>query len=197
MVTTNKPLYQASDAIFDPRLLGIWSVPAEAGQAGVLIIARGEGKSYRFTSVPDSGGSSGMPDKMDLVRLGKYEYLFWQGPQSNGTTLFPAYRLRVSGRELHMSLLNEPQFLQELKDHPGMLSYTEQPVNDLRLGATEPSSDTRPGAASQPTTLPSAMNVVLTDQPEKIRRLLILHQDDPNWFIEVLVLHRLTPHARR
>ena len=38
---------------------------------------------------------------------------------------------------------------------------------------------------------------LLSDDPEKIRRLLIQHQDDPNWFAEVLVLHRLTPPVRR
>jgi hypothetical protein len=196
LVATDKPLYQASETSFDPQLLGIWSVPAEAGKPSVLIIARGDGKSYRFTSVPDSGGSSGTPDEMDLVRLGKYEYFFCKVPQVSGTVLFPAYRVRVSGREMHMSLLNGPQFLQELKDHPGMLTYTEQPVRYPRP-ATEPSSETRPIAASQPTTWPSATNVVLTDPPEKIRRLLIQHEDDPNWFAEVLVLHRLTPPMRR
>lgn len=196
MVATEKPLYQASDTTFDPQLLGIWSVPAEAGQPGVLIIAPGKGKSYRFTSVPDSGGSSA-PDEMDLVRLGKYEYFFWHAPQLGGTVLFPAYRVKVSGREMHMSLLNEPQFVQELRDHPGVLAYTEEPVRYLQSAATQPGAATRPAAGSQPTTWPAATNIMLTDRPEKIRRSLIEHEDDSNWFAEVLVLHRLTPPVRR
>lgn len=198
LVATDKPLYEARETVFDPQLLGIWSVSDANGQPAVLIIARGDGKEYRFSSLPlQPAGSSGDSAEMDLVRLGKYEYYFLKAPEFSGTVLFPAYRVRVTGREMRISLLNEPQFVEELKRHLGMLAYTEQPVAALRPAEGQPAPTTRPVAASQPTTWPAATNVVLTDRPEKIRQLLIQHEDDPNWFAEVLVLHRLTPPVRR
>jgi hypothetical protein len=198
VVATEKPLYDARETVFDPQLLGIWSVPNANGEPGILIIARGPAKEYRFSSMPlQPAGSSSNSADMNLVRLGKYEYFFLKAPQFSGTLLFPAYRVRVIGREMRISLLNEPQFAEELKRYPGMLAYTEQPLETLRPVETQPSATTRPVAASQPTTRPTATNVVLTDRPEKIRRLLIQHEEDPNWFAEILVLHRLTPPVRQ
>jgi hypothetical protein len=196
-VATDKPLYGRQETVFDPQLLGIWAAPGSASQpGGILIIARGEGNRYRLSSSPMYSGNSSDRVEVDLVRLRKYEYLFFNMPEYPGTVLFPAYRVHVAGREMRLSLLNQPQFVKQLKDHPGMLTYTEQ-TEDLLRPATTQSSATRPVAASQPTTWPAIDNVVLTDEPEKIRKLLIEHQDDPNWFAEVLVLHRMTPAVRR
>lgn len=198
LVATDKPLYSAQEKVFDPQLLGVWTAPASAGQAGgVLIIARGEGNRYQFSSWPMPSGSSSDRVDMDLVRLGKYEYLFLNLPGYDGTLIFPAYRVRVVGREMRISILNQPQFLQELKDHPGMLSYTARTAGLLEPATSQPTSATRVAAASQPTTWPAIENVVLTDEPQKICKLLIEHEDDPNWFADIGVLYRMTLPVRR
>lgn len=197
LVSTDKPLYRAQEVVIDPQLLGIWATPSSADHPGeVVIFARGDGNRYRISALPDQTNDPMSRIEMDLVRLGKYEYLFFGLPNSTGTLLFPAYRVRVVGREMRMSLLNEPQFVEELKNHPGMLTYTAQTVG-LPMPATQPSGKARPVATSQPTTYPVTTNVVLTDDPAKIRHLLIQHEDDPNWFAEVLVLHRMTPAVPR
>lgn len=197
-VATDKPLYRQQEKVFDPKLLGIWAAPASADQPGcVVVIARGEGDQYEFSSWPMASADSSDRLDMDLVPLGKYEYLFPHAPDCSGTVIFPAYRVRVVGRDMRISLLNQPQFVQELKNHPGMLNYTEQTTDLLRPATTQPSATTRRVASSQPTTWPTIDNVVLTDAPEKIRSLLIQHEDDPNWFAEVLVFHRMTPAVRQ
>lgn len=197
-VATEKPLYGPRETIFDPRLLGIWVSPADADHPKeVVIFARGQGNRYRVSDASDQTADPSSRIEMDLVRLGRYEYLFSDLPDSTGTMLFPAYRVRVAGTEMRLSILNEPQFVEELQKHPGMLRYNAQPVNApiwsvSQSGATQPVSGT-----TRPTTSPAMMNVVLTDEPEKIRRLLIEHEDDPQWFSEALVLHRITPPVRQ
>lgn len=198
LVATDKPLYSRQETVFDPQLVGVWAAPASAQQPGeVLIIARGDGNRYEFSSWPMQSQNLSSRVDIDLVRLGKYEYLFVNVPGYDGTLVFPAYRVRVAGREMRISVLNQPQFVQELKDHPGMLKYTAQPAALLGPVATQPASTTQAASTSQPTTGPAIENVVLTDEPAKIRKLLIEHEDDPNWFSEVAVMYRMTPAVRR
>lgn len=197
LVTTDKPLYRPSETIFDPQLLGIWACPKTPGSpTDILVIVRGQGRRYQLSSVPMQPSDPSSRIEMDLIRLGKYEYLFMDLPGCTGTLLFPAYRVRVSGRELRMSLLNEPQFVEELRKDPSLLQHTEQTTGLLAAATTQPVGTARPSATSQPTTWPVVTNIVLTDTPEKIRELLVRHEDDLNWFAEVLVLQRLTHAAR-
>ena len=200
--STREPIYDpAKEGIFDTRLIGTWSWTGAWGfPEGTIEFIRGPDKSYlvRITDLTlpennetESGNRSakagGLP--MDLIRLGKYGYLFVRSNEpETGTLLFPSYRVEFTyrGRELCLRLLNTFASERFLETHPDVLRFEETPLSRSLHSTTRMANETRPAE-----TWPRSKDLILTDSPAKIRRFLIRHQDDRNWVFEPWVLHRL------
>jgi hypothetical protein len=100
------------------------------------------------------------------------------------------------GNELHLSLLNTFYIGHFLQTHPDILSYEEapgffgRPAPSIQPATQAANPANRP--ATEPSTQPTAANLILTDDPAKIRRFLIRHQDDRIWFWKPWILYRTT-----
>jgi hypothetical protein len=185
LVVTEQPIYDMHrDSIVDPTLPGIWSGKTQDENL-VLVIARGEGKRYRLLLPTTQPTLQPVSEEADLIRLGNYEYLFPVVPGSDsGTLLFASLRVKVHGREMRLSMVNGPEMMHDLELHPELLEHRLVPAGPPVMTSVDASGTTRP------TTQPMFSNLVLTAAPEKIRRELIRHEDDPHWFTEIVVLKR-------
>lgn len=175
VIGSDKPIYDRSrDTTFDPQLIGHWHL-------GELRIERGVGKSYRLIS-PATQPSDRLVDwNCDLVRMGKYRYLFpvSDDPRFSGTLLFPVYRVETDADSLRLRLLNVAMAAKVLRENPDELRHRQVPVQGIYKVVGPP---TQPA-----TTEPVFVNIVLTDEPDRIRQFLIRHQDDEGWFAEETV----------
>src|SRR5689334_17819165 len=201
-VATREPIYDpAREGIFDQRLIGKWSWTGGWGfPEGEIEFVRGPGKSYFIKDVTprqesetqsESDTVKSEPVPMDLIRLGKYRYLFFRSKDPEiGTVLFPSYRVEFMfhGQELRLRLLNTIAIGRFLQEHRDALKFEESEPWSGFLHPTTSESQTRPAE-----TRPTPTNLILTDTPAKIRRFLIRHQDDRNWVFEPWVLHRGDP----
>lgn len=185
-IRTKQPIYNpAKDLAHDDRLVGKWVwIGAMGLPEGALQISQ-QGKSYMLR-VGDPQTGSPHDWTVDLVRLGRLRYLFFRS-DGGGTQLLPAYRVEFAdrGHELRLSLLNTLYIGHFLQTHPDILRYEEAPGF-----FTTPRSVTRP--TTEPSTRPTPANLILTDDPAKIRQFLIQHQDDQNWFWKPWILYRTT-----
>jgi hypothetical protein len=185
LVITEQPIYDTRrDAIVDPRLPGIWSGNNQDGNL-VLVIARSEGKRYRLLLPTTQPTLPPVSEEAELIRLGSYEYLFPVVPGSDsGTLLIASVRVKVHGKEMRLSMVNGPEMMHDLELHPELLEHRLVPAGPPLMTSVDASGITRP------TTQPMFSNMVLIATPEKIRRELIRHEDDPHWFTEILILKR-------
>lgn len=175
VIASDKPIYDRSrDTTFDPQLVGHWHL-------GELRIARGVGKSYRLISPATQPSDRPQEWTCDLVRIGKYQYLFpvSDDPRFSGTVLFPVYRVEADAHSLRLRLLNAAMAAKVLCEKPDELRHRKVPAGGLYKVVGPP---TQPA-----TTEPVFVNIVLTDEPERIRQFLIRHQDDEDWFAEEMV----------
>ena len=185
-IGTKQPIYDpVKDFAHDDRLVGKWLwIGAMGFPEGALEIRR-QDKSY-LLRIGDPQTDSPHDWTVDLVPLGRNRYVFFRS-ESGGTQLLPAYRVEFAdgGSELHLSLLNTFYIGHFLQTHLGMLQYEEAPS----FFTTQPST-TQP--VTEPSTEPMPANLILTDNPAKIRQFLIRHQDDANWFFKPWILYRTT-----
>ena len=146
-------------------------------------------KRYRIQEIKPPPPSDTVDLQWDLIRLGKYEYLFPAMPKnSEGTVLSMGFRLRLTRDRLQLAMLNQPAVLDDLQRNPALLPHEFEPVPGWpkTVSATQP-------ATTFPTTGPATVNVVLTGDANEIRRELISHQDDPRWYVEMATLCRAGP----
>lgn len=190
VVLTRQPIYQPADRIIDPSLAGTWTAPSTDGGADVTIrFVPTPCKRYRIQQIKPAPPSDTVDLEWDLVRLGKYEYLFPAMPKnSEGTVLSMGFRLRFTQDQLQLAMLSQPAVLEDLQRNPGLLphEFNSVPSWPKTVSATQP-------ATTLPTTGPAIVNVVLTGDAKEIRRELVNHQDDPRWYVEVITLRRARP----
>jgi hypothetical protein len=185
MIATSEPLYDAKrDVIFDPRLVGLWG---NADQ--VLRISAAADHGYELTQSdvrPAAGGQQEQQQavRAELVKIGRYRYLFLCPPDLKGTLLFPCFRVDFPGGRLRLQMLNVAMIAEFLDHHPGVLRYEKTPSPLLANGN---------GPATQPVVKPELNNLLITDEPLKVRRFLEVHEDDPGFVCEPLILDDLFP----
>jgi hypothetical protein len=203
-IATRQPLYDpAKDTVLDRRLAGTWY-----SQQMVWEIVQWRGGFWMRDVTPGCDDHPvSEPWPVDVVRMGKHEFLIQTMPpfksiEGIGTMLFPCWRLdfRDDGNTLRLSLLNTVALAEFAQDHPGAMKYEEipeqpyyhwlRPQTQPSPASTQPSS--QPDATTEPTTRPVIKNMILTDDPKRIRQFLIDHADDPKLFGELYVLHRVT-----
>jgi hypothetical protein len=185
-VATRQPLYDPErDTRYDARLVGTWRADCSD-----IEIRRSQRIVYLMQDpLSRTTSDSTSPTEFELVRLGKYQYLFVSTHHGDfGTLLFPCYRVEFArwGREMRLRWLNTVKIGKYLEDHPGTLKYDLLPTQFTHLPpTTSPASQSRPAE-----TQPDLKNMILTDEPAKIRQFLIDHQDDPDWVTQPMVLRR-------
>jgi hypothetical protein len=201
-IATRQPIYDpAKDAILDKRLVGTWY-----SRQMVWEFTQWRGGLWMRDVTPGCDNQSpAQPWPVDLVRLGKHEFLFMAfGPFADtagiGTPLFPCWRMDFSdgGNTLKISLLNTVALAEYFQDHPGVMKY--EPIKDgpfyhsLQIDTTRPATqpDEKNETTTQPTTKKVVQNMILTDEPKRIRKFLIDHSEDPMFFVEQGVLRRVT-----
>jgi len=183
LVGSREPLYDRSrDAVFDPRLVGTWR-----GQDGDVRISAGLGRSYRV------GGTDG--DEVvsyDLVRIGCRLYMFPQVPDSGlGTVLVQSFQVRRAGRRLRIRALDVSVLAERLRQGRAGLAYETVDVH-TGLFAARRASTSAPATTGPVSEEIIVQNLVLTDRPDRIRRFLADHEDDPELFPLEIVLKKIS-----
>ena len=205
-IGTRQPIYDpAKDTILDPRLAGTWYSPDLVYE----IVQWRSGFWMREVKPGCAEQQEPQPWPVDLVRMEKQEYLFLAFPpfaqtHGIGTLLFPCWRVTFDDRNtLRLALLNSIALNKFLQDHPGTMRY--EPVRGghgtfaMAIGpATQPGEPAT--APTTPATTPTTHlsgeieinNIILTDEPKRIRHFLSDHANDPELFCQPIVLRRVT-----
>ena len=183
MVATSEPLYDAKrDVIFDPRLVGFWGNAEQ-----VMRISAAADHGYELTQSdarPAAGQQQQQAVRAELVKIGRYRYLFLCPPDLKGTLLFPCFRVGFPVGRLRLQMLNVAVIADFLDHHPGVLRCEKTPSPLLGNGN---------GPATHPVVKPELNNLLITDEPLKVRRFLEAHEDDTGFVCEPLILDDLCP----
>jgi hypothetical protein len=196
---TRYPIYDPEkEAILDTRLLGTWY-----SEHSVLRFLKWHGGLWMQDVTPDSCRPDALPAApaaVDAVKLGEHEFIFVAVSPFDifskqiGTWLIGSYRVEIEDHQTTLMLgpLDTLALAKSIQDHPGTIAYEE--TGNVRLSLTTQPA-TQPIASqpsTQPTTQPEIKNMILTDDPKRIRQLLIDHANDPAIFQSWVVYKRVS-----
>jgi hypothetical protein len=183
---TSRPIYDAqTEPILDRRLAGTWC----SQQGGVLEFKRWR-CVYWMRGQMSNCDKSYTPEPMpvDLVRFGNKSFLFmailpFSEAPGIGTPLFPCWRIEFAdrGKTLRLRMLDTLALAEYFQDHPGEMKYEEEREGPFYHSLTVSRPATEPNA-TQPTTQRQIKNMILTDDPKRIRRFLTEHADDSRFW---------------
>ena len=178
-LSTSKPLYDATrDLVSDPRVVGTWHWP---GGGDVRIVSESSG-SYRLTPITTPSPSTQPAEdgiRLELVRIGSYEYFFLPASKDQlGTELFCS-RVEFNRSQMYLRMLNVQGVVEFLQQNPGFLGFRAEPA----IREIPPRLPNTPGP----------VRMVLTDDPKRIRGFIVEHEDDPGFVGDAIVLERSVP----
>ncbi|MDB5297831.1 MAG: hypothetical protein JWO31_3814 [Phycisphaerales bacterium] len=186
---TKYPIYDAGrDTLANSRLVGDWYVDGFD-----LRVGPAQGGGYEIgpmTFEPWPPATEARGDRYDLTRIGDRFYMF-PAPGGSGTMLFGAVQVKVDGndrvRGWFLNVFELHGRVRTASAAEGGDRYALLP-SDEEEGALARAAEAGKSPETRPTTKPWA--VVLADPPERIRRYLIAHQDDPKLFVGPVVARR-------